>query len=269
MKRFLMNRNTSMRLGILTLLLTVPCLTANATTIVVARTPTEIVIGADSKVTDSYGGVVDNSACKIQQVGNLFVAFEGLLRDKKTGFNVAEIARRALQLKPNASAAEKVDILTGFVTSALFEELNQARINSPQEFRIKLEGQTFLRIVVAGFEGNRPVVFVRQFRTAFMARNIGVVVIPDDCLKDCKGEVVTRFIGEIGAIEGLPEETQDFWKAGLISGVRRLLEIEIAARSEYVGAPIDILQINARGARWVQKKPECPNIRAVKNRRRR
>jgi hypothetical protein len=268
MKRPLLNIFLSRALALLAILLPVTCLTANATTIVVARTSTEIVIGADSKVTDTYGNVVNNSACKIQQVGSLFIALEGLLRDKKTGFNAPDIARRALQLKPDASTAEKVDILTGFLTSALFEELNQVKINSPQEFRTKLEGQTFLRIVIAGFEGARPVIFLRQFRTAFLARNIGVVVIPDDCLKDCNGEVVTRFVGETDAIEGLPDDTEDFWKGGLAQGVRRLIEIEIGARSEYVGAPIDILRISARGAKWVQKKPECPEIQALRNRRR-
>src|SRR4030095_178912 len=139
----------------------------NATTIVVARSASEIVIGADSKVTDTYGHELDSRVCKIRQVGNLFLAFEGLLRDKATGFNVPEIAVRALQLKPDASAQEKVNILTGFLTSELFVELQRVRTNSPDEFHTKLEGQTFLRIVIAGFEAGRPLVFVRQFRTSF------------------------------------------------------------------------------------------------------
>jgi hypothetical protein len=239
---------------------------AKATTIVVARSATEIVIGADSKVTDTYGNELNSQVCKIQQVGNLFVAFEGLLRDKATGFSVPEISVRALQLKPDASAAEKVNILTGFLTSELFVELQRVRNNSADEFHTKLEGQTFLRVVVAGFEGNRPVVFVRQFRTTFIARGTGVTVIPDDCLDDCNGEVVTRFLGETEAIEGLPEDTPNFWKDGLAAGTRRLIEAEIAARSEYVGPPIDLLQINAQGAKWIQKKSGCPDVKLPRRR---
>jgi len=253
-------------LGITAILLTVPASLARATTIVVARTANEIVIGADSKVTDTYGKELSSQVCKIQQVGNLFIAFEGLLRDKATGFSVPEIAGRALRLKPDATAAEKVNILTGFLTTELFVELNRVRRDSADEFHTKLEGQTFLRIVIAGFEGNQPVVFVRQFRTAFVSSGIGVTVIPDDCLADCKGEVVTRFLGETDAIEGLPEDNPGFWKDGLVAGVRRLLETEIEARSEYVGPPIDLLQINAQGARWIQKKPECPDLKLPKRR---
>lgn len=44
-----------------------------------------------------------------------------------------------------------------------------------------------------------------------------------------------------------------------MEGVRRLIETEIAARSEYVGPPIDILRIDKTGARWIQKKPGCIN----------
>ncbi len=242
------------------------CGVANATTIVVARSANEIVIGADSKVTDTYGNELGSQVCKIQQVGNLFVAFEGLLRDKATGFSVPDITVRALQLKPDASAAEKVQILTGFLTSELFAELPRVRANSADEFHTKLEGQTFLRVVVAGFEGNRPVVFVRQFRTTFIARGIGVTVIPDDCLADCKGDVVTRFLGETEAIEGLPEDTPGFWQEGLTVGVRRLIETEIQARSEYVGPPIDMLRIDANGAKWIQKKPGCPELKRLSKR---
>lgn len=214
-------------------------------------------MGADSKVTDTYGNEIAGQVCKIQQFGNLFVAFEGLLRDKATGFSVPDIVRRAFEVKPEASAIDRVNILTGYLTSELFIELPRVRNNSADEFHTKLEGQTFLRVVIAGFERGRPVIFVRQFRTSFFAHGIGVTVIPDDCLADCKGEVVTRFLGETAAIDGLPEETEGFWKDGLADGVRRLIETQIAARSEYVGPPIDLLRIDAKGATWIQKKPGC------------
>jgi hypothetical protein len=252
--------------GITAILLTASLSLTKATTIVVARTPSEIVIGADSKVTDTYGKELNSQVCKIQQASNLFFAVEGLLKDKATGFNVPEIVIRSLQLKPDATAAEKVNILTGFLTAELFVELNRVRRNSEEEFHTKLEGQTFLRIVVAGFENNRPLVFVRQFRMAYIAQGIGVIVIPDDCLDDCNGAVVTRFLGETEAIEGLPEDNPSFWNDGLAAGVRRLLETEIAARSEYVGPPIDLLQITAQGARWMKKKPECPDLKLPKKR---
>ena len=150
-------------------------------------------------------------------------------------------------------------ILMGFLVSELLSELSHLKTHEPQTYFKKIEGgQLFLRIIVAGFEKGRPLVFVRSFRALqYNPGQIGVAVIPDDCLADCKATVATRFLGESDAIEGLPEETFDFWKAGLSEGVRRLIEIEIAARSEYVGPPIDIVRINPNGAQWITRKSEC------------
>jgi hypothetical protein len=234
---------------------------------VVARSASEIVIGADSKVTDTFGNDLNKRACKILQVGNLFVAFEGLEVDRKTGFNLPEISRAALNFS-TGPMTEKISILTGFLVSELLIELAHLKTNEPETYFRKIEGgQLFLRLVVAGFEKGKPLVFVRSFRALqFNPGQIGVSVIPDDCLNNCEGAVVTRFLGESDAIEGLPEETPDFWKAGLSAGVRRLIETEIAARSEYVGPPIDIVRISKSGAQWVQRKPECAEINKKPNR---
>ena len=235
---------------------------AHATTIVVARTTSEIVIGADSKVTDTFGNDLNRRACKIRQVGNLFVALEGLEIDRQTGFSVPVILNKALTLTASAPADEKVSMLMGFLVSGLLNELSHLKTHEPETYFRKIEGgQLFLRIIVAGFENGRPLVFVRSFRALqYNPGQIGVAVIPDDCLENCQGTVVTRYLGESDAIEGLPEETPNFWKAGLRAGVRTLIETEIAARSEYVGPPIDIVRINQNGAQWIQKKPECNDL---------
>ena len=56
------------------------------------------------------------------------------------------------------------------------------------------------------------------------AEQIGVTITSDDCLEDCPRGIVTRFLGETEAIEGLAEESTDFWKQGLSDGVRKLIE---------------------------------------------
>ena len=231
---------------------------AHATTIVVARTANEIVIGADSKVTDAFGSDVKKQACKILQIGNLYLAFEGFETDRRTGFSVPDIARQSLRSK-GGTAADRVSIFTGFLVSRLFDELPSVQKHAPEAYHIKFAGgRVFLRVLVAGFERGRPLVFVRNFRAVQIGpERIGVSVLPDDCLTNCQGEIVTRFLGETAAIDGLPEETTGFWQQGLVAGVRRLVETEIGARSEYVGPPIDIVRINKSGASWIQRKPEC------------
>jgi len=250
------------------LLLLVFSSVASATTIVVARSPTEIVIGADSKLTDTYGNDLNKPVCKILPAGNLFIAFEGLRKNLQTGFNVMDVSLKALQREPRASAFDRVGILTGFLTSRLFSELLFLKQHDQETYLKKIQGQTFLRLVIAGFEQNRPLIFVRQFRAIQInAKTISVEVIADDCLADCRGEVVTRFMGETEAIEGLAEETPNFWRNGLTNGVRQLIQTEITARDGYVGPPIDLLRIDARGAEWIQRKAECADIPGSPRRR--
>jgi hypothetical protein len=257
------SRGELKRKVLLSLPLLVFCLSLSpsgkATTVVVARSANEIVLGADSKVTDTFGNDLNKRECKIRQIGSLFIAIEGLEIDHTTGFNVPEISAAALQSKPNAPVAEKISFLMGYLVSALLTELPHVKGHEPQTWFKKIEGgQLFLRVVVAGFENGRPLVYVRSFRALqYNPGQIGVAVIPDDCLENCQGAVSTRYLGESEAIEGLAEESPDFWKAGLSAGVRTLIETEIAARSEYVGPPIDIVRIDKNGARWIQKKSEC------------
>ena len=251
-------------LFILLTLIVVPAAThpTQATTIIVARTANEIVIGADSKVTDTFGNDLNKRACKIRQVGSLFIAFEGLEVDRKTGFSLPDISTSALKSRPTASATEKVSILSGFLISKLLVELPYLKTHDPETYARKIAGgQMFLRIVVAGFEKGQPLGFVRNFRAVeISAQQIGVTITSDDCLEDCSRGIVTRFLGETEAIEGLAEESTNFWRQGLSEGVRKLIETEIAARSEYVGPPIDILRIGRNGAQWIQNKPECAAI---------
>jgi hypothetical protein len=236
------------------------CPTPNrATTIVVARSATEIVVGADSKVTDSYGNQLEKRACKILQFGKVVVAMEGLGTDRVTGFSVQKIVAEAFRARPKASISESTNFVTGLLVSSLLLELPALQKEDPNSYSRKIgAGQSFLRIVLTGFEKHRPLVFVRSFRAAPISPRItGVTVMADDCLLDCRGDVITRFLGETEAIEGLPEETADFWSVGLVSSVRKLVEAEVAARSEYVGPPIDIVRLTARGIEWIQRKPEC------------
>lgn len=241
---------------------------SSATTIVVARSQTEIVIGADSKVTDTFGNDLNKPICKIRQAGNLFIAFEGLKENRQTGFNVLDFSLRALQRKPRASASDRVNILTALLTSRLFTELRFLKQHDQETYLRKIQGKTFLRLIVAGFEHDRPLIFVRQFRANQINEQMVVAeLIADDCLANCPGEIATRFLGETEAIDGLAEETPGFWEKGLANGVRQLIQTEMGARDEYVGPPIDLLHIDARGAKWIQRKPECAHILGSSRRR--
>lgn len=232
--------------------------TCSATTIVAVRSKKEIVIAADSKVTNTLGEPTGGSACKIVEAGGVAFAYAGFARDAETGFSVPDIFAAALGERKRLRAATKTDAAVKVLVAKLESELRTVKTGSPVTFREKIEGKTFLRIVVAGFDRSRPFLFVRLFRFGVRPDGTsGVIVTKDDCAAGCKGDIVTRFLGETEAIDGLPEETKGFWDQGLAAGARKLVEIEIDARAEYVGPPVDVLRLTQRRSEWIARKPRC------------
>lgn len=240
------------------LLLCFGAFAAPATTIVAVRTKSEIWIGADSKVTDTFGNERESRPCKIVAAAGVHFAYAGFARNAKTGFSVPQAAAAALAEEPTSAPTRKAEILGIRLGEKLESEIRGIRETDFVTYREKIEGKTFLRILVAGFEKGKPVLLVRQFRFGQKADGgIGVIVSNDDCGTGCKDKIATRFLGETAAIDGLPEETRDFWKPGYAAGVRKLIELQIAAREDYVGPPIDIIRLTSKRASWVQRKPEC------------
>jgi hypothetical protein len=232
--------------------------TAGATTIVAVRDRKEIVIAADSKVTDTFGNATGGVACKIVPVGKMVFAHAGFSRDTRTGLSVPDLVEKELLRNPGESVTEAADLAAAAVADRLGRELLLLKQNDPATFRIKIEGRTFLRLLFAGFDKKTPVIAVRRFRFGPLpAGGTGILVTSDDCAAGCRGKIETRFLGETEAIDGLPEETRGFWKAGLAAGARKLVETEIAARNDYVGPPVDIVSIKPKGIAWIAKKPEC------------
>lgn len=236
-----------------------------ATTVVAVKTPKEIYLGADSKVTDTFGNAAERRACKIVQSGRVFFAYAGFARDSKSGFSIPDIARRSLAAAKSPSIHAKTEAMAKSIVAELTRYLPKMKEESFVTFREKIEGKIFLRIVVAGFEKGKPAIFVRMFRYGLAADGrLGVIVTADDCDAKCSAPVTTRFLGETDAIVGLPEESKDFWNEGFAAGVRKLIETQIAARDEYVGPPIDIVKIDANRAVWIQKKDECLAVKPLR-----
>jgi hypothetical protein len=82
---------------LLFVLLSVSCLACGQTSIVAIRTPTQVVLGADSKVNHfaRNGPMADTQECKIVQEGSVFFGLAFLASGKSTGFDAEAIASRA------------------------------------------------------------------------------------------------------------------------------------------------------------------------------
>jgi hypothetical protein len=247
--------------------------TVFATSIVAVRDSDQIVIGADSKTTllpgSGAGEAGSIAKCKIVQAGDLFFASAGSAGigpvdfpgDIYPRFDLREIIARGLQ--GSGGIIDKVKNLETVLAANLTLIAEKARQEDAVFFLRRFVGHTVDTVIIGGIQDGEPVLLVRTFRLIVspgggLSFNIGRF----SCPGDCRQAVTTIFEGRSNAIRNYLERHKLFlYFADPVTAVRDLVGLEISEDPAFVGPPIDILRLTKKGAKWVQRKPLCPDIR--------
>jgi hypothetical protein len=232
---------------------------AGATTVVVIRTPEEIVIAADSAVTVRFNSqsATSKSGCKIFEVdAKLFFSVSGLVTDGLTGFNIPRIVMSSSL--GSGSVAEKLARVEREVEKAVVGELPHMRERDPAGYEKLIRSAGAVTVLLAGIDAGVPV--VTSFSLGLSASATGVIEtskLQESCPGNCPSGVRAFWLGEGDAIQrlrargGLPA-------LGMPELARFLVQTEIDAGAPGVAAPVDVLRILPGGPIWVEKKQGCP-----------
>jgi hypothetical protein len=82
----------------------------------------------------------------------------------------------------------------------------------------------------------------------------------DQSLPVGQGAHASVFLGSQEEIRRQAGENPNWWRPNLAEGIRELIEAEAQQNPQYVGAPVDLVVIDRDGARWVERKAQCPAI---------
>ena len=246
------------RVFLLVQLLAVPAL-LNATTIVAVRTPTDIYLGADSRVTEVRpdGSFFYEVKCKIGQVGKIFFAGAGLYGHEPTGLSIRSSLIQAQS--PGASLSQTIERFETLYADALTRTLRAAQKESPMVYRkYFLNGHVY--VYFFAFENGFPRYFGRIFIIQSFNDPVTVGIEQRDCPPDClSAEPTILGIGYADVIKKLSPDVSKTRPP--IQLIAELVDASIKADPAHQsGGPIDILHLNKDGARWVQKKKECAEI---------
>jgi hypothetical protein len=233
---------------------------AKATTIVIIRTPQEVVIAADSAATIRGDGLpaTTRTVCKIYQLAGdrLFFAASGLMNDPQTGFNIPGIVASASQYGDSMST--RLAAVESEVQAAVLRELPRVKERDPAEYAKLINSKGAVTVVFAGIEAGAPAAAGFSLGLAVSPRGaIEPSIIRDSCPGNCPSGVRAFWFGEGGAIERL-RATGEMPKLGMPELARYLVQVEIDAGASDVGGPVDVLRILPGGPVWVQRKPGCP-----------
>lgn len=233
--------------------------------IVSIRTAHEIVIAADSKATAGNDLAIHFSLCKIHKFGDVFFTNAGFMFSPTTGFKVEAVAKEACV--KNTSLAQKVAYFESAIIKPMMTHLELEKRSNYEVFLREYEGREMLQVIFAGFENGVPVVMYRTFKTETSSSGQTAFFLKrkHDCPGDCKGDLSYRVLGEQEAIYAFLDKQPHFWKSGLSFAeiAKFFVMLEVKDKGEFVGPPVDILRLTKDGAKWVQKKPECPEVQSA------
>jgi hypothetical protein len=219
------------------------------TSIVGARTATEVIVASDSRVTNPVRPA--ETACKIT------------LLDDHRGFASARLAEyRVANFNATQSALEASKMAkTVRETEFKFREATKPRlVNVVQIIRERAPllfpqiNGIFFETLFFGVDDNIPRLIATHYRPVFDKHGrITIVTERKTCPGDCpKGPNNTflAYIGEYGAI-GVKLKTSTQFKDPQ-DAAEKLVQLEIDKASDIVGPPIATVKINSSGVTWLR-----------------
>lgn len=162
----------------------------------------------------------------------------------------------------HGSLRDKIDYFEAQIMNPLTRAVERIKRDHPAYFRRHFEGGAVAEVLFVGLESGSPVLLLRYFRaTSLASGQVLITAQRRDCPGNCPSGIAEAFLGEKDAIEKFRAQNPKLWRAGLVEGIRKLIEMEIADKPELVSPPIDILRIDRNGPQWIQRKPECSEIK--------
>jgi len=220
---------------------------ASATTIVIIRTRTHIVIASDSKA--QYQG--DQGApqvCKIAKQNETYFVVAGLARDTYRGYlasrTIASAIARGQTLDEQANAVE-ADML-----HALTTELTQLRTDDQPGFNFAVSGEAPSSIALVTMEAGIPKVVVFSF--LYDKATGKLTSRRDSCPGTCTGD---DFIIQLG--RALSEEEVSKVTGSASRMAKTLVELEIQRDPTNVGPPVELVELRTSGPEWLQDDLNC------------
>ena len=241
-------------------------LRADCTTVIVYRTPSKIVIGADTLYTVGFT-TSSQRICKITNIGDISVAATGFVYDAQNAFDAYALARKARRHSSGIIAAAR-----RFEQSArpgLERAMRLERQLDPATY--KNENDPALSVLFAGIEDGVPIFAVISF---FHSQNSSKPMAVTPHLDVCPGNAC-RPDGSAFFVLGDRNACCDSGRSAFfvlgqryvpapsgltddpVSAIRQFIQAKIDRFPKRVGGPIDILTISKDGEVWNQKG-KCP-----------
>jgi hypothetical protein len=218
---------------------------AAATSLAVIRTPQEIVIAADSRVTSLSSADSLPDMCKVRQTGNAIAAFVGLVSyssgRRDTSFDAVGIVDAVLDESGTLAAkAAKIEAMIGGRLGKVLGPASHAVFD-------KLNGFV-LGVAIAGEDEEEPVLKLHYVQ--FTLRRGGALV---STIFHCPGEACPQGVARIVAP---PTRDLDL-RSDSVHWARGYVQSQIDRDLPTIGGPLQLVRITHQGLNWIDLPLVC------------
>jgi hypothetical protein len=190
--------------------------------------------------------------CKIVHTGETWLAISGLVTDGRAGYELGPLAQLAMQAP--GTMQDRMVRFANSVQPPLQRAVDGLRRDAPAEYARFAGARPVLQAIFASRENGRPVLatvgFVPGLDGSIQARSSVV----DG--SDARGPRLI-YAGQQDRIRQYLKANRNWFETDRRDLVRSLVQLEADAGTGLVGGPIDLVEIDASGTHWVQRKSNC------------
>lgn len=237
---------------LLVFLCLLPTTPATATTAIALRSRYRVVLAADSRAV--YGAGRNSTECKLFQVQDVYATVSGLAR-YGTSFRATNAIRDGFS-RPGSFESH-------VSATALSLQRQVARLmaglerNNPREYRSLMQSRNgdFIELAVAQIIHGQPMLGIIELQRA--TEGYGFRAKSAICPGNCRRQAGLFYLGYWERIQPYVSDAGQPRSIGSAASIDRLIRLEIRAHPDTVAAPINILELNSSGARWLQNGGNC------------
>jgi hypothetical protein len=197
-------------------------------------------------------GPATYDGCKIVHTGSTWLAVSGLITDGSAGYELGPVARAAMEAP--GKLRDRMFRFTKSVHLPLQRAIDGLRRDSPDEYARLAGGGPVLQAIFATQENGRPVLATVGFLPSLDGSIQAHASLVDG--SDARGPRLI-YAGQQGRIRKYLKANRNWFETDRRDLVRSLVQLEADAGTGLVGGPIDLVEIDATGTRWVQRKSNC------------
>lgn len=225
------------------------------TSIAIVGDKQRIVVASDTLVSTTLGenmGSRRSHGCKIGISKGLVVMRAGLADDRRRGFYPEKIAFQIFSQPGSVQVRAKR--FAEAIERPLLKSLKIFQMTNAATYKAVL-GEVALQVAVIEIHNGAPVLTIVAFGKEESLAGIPVAIKTklSFCPSVACGQDYLWQLGSNKAIQRIKQTKGSRLTGGPVAIAKQMIEFEIIAEPEGVGPPIDILEVTAKGPRWLEQ----------------